>query len=148
MSKRLQKELSEFMANPQPEFKVELAKEDNLLLWRAEVLGPAQTPYEGGKFHLEIDVPAEYPFKPPKVKFQTKIYHPNVKSDGGFCTDILTTEGWSPQLKLQQVLMTVREILREPNPDNPLEADIANQYKTDRNAFTKTAKDWTKKYAS
>jgi len=148
MAKRLQKEMKEFMDDSkQPWAKVELAKDDNLFDWRADIAGPDKTPFEKGTFKIEIAIPTEYPFKPPKVKFQTKIYHPNVKSDGSFCTDILTTEGWSPQLKISNVLMTIYQLLQEPNPDNPLEADIAQQFKTDRTAFNKQAKEWTKKYA-
>jgi len=147
MSKRLQKELKEFMDEPKDWCKAELSTEDNLFQWKAEITGPEKSPYEKGLFKLEIDIPTDYPFKPPKVKFLTKIYHPNVKSDGSFCTDILTTEGWSPQLKISQVLLTIRQLLAEPNADNPLEAEIAQQFKTDRNAFNKTAKDWTKKHA-
>eukprot|EP01114_Cavostelium_apophysatum_P014504 TRINITY_DN3783_c0_g1_i1.p1 TRINITY_DN3783_c0_g1~~TRINITY_DN3783_c0_g1_i1.p1 ORF type:complete len:151 (+),score=43.52 TRINITY_DN3783_c0_g1_i1:110-562(+) len=147
MSKRLQKELKEFMDEPKPWCKAELAKDDNLFAWKADLIGPDKSPYEKGVFKLDIEIPADYPFKPPKVKFATKIYHPNVKSDGNFCTDILTTEGWSPQLKIQQVLQTIYQLLSEPDADHPLEADIAQQFKTDRNTFNKTAKEWTKKYA-
>jgi len=147
MSKRLQKELKEFMDAPSNWCKAELVNEDNLFLWRAEIIGPDKSPYEKGVFKLEIDIPTDYPFKPPKVKFLTKIYHPNVKSDGNFCTDILTTEGWSPQLKISQVLVTIRQLLSDPNVDNPLEPEIALQYKSDKNAFIKTAKEWTKKHA-
>eukprot|EP00005_Dracoamoeba_jomungandri_P000816 CAMPEP_0174251672 /NCGR_PEP_ID=MMETSP0439-20130205/1415_1 /TAXON_ID=0 /ORGANISM="Stereomyxa ramosa, Strain Chinc5" /LENGTH=92 /DNA_ID=CAMNT_0015332043 /DNA_START=219 /DNA_END=497 /DNA_ORIENTATION=- len=91
-------------------------------------------------------MPPEYPFKAPSVKFSTKIYHPNVKSDGQLCSEVLG-EGWSPQLKIPEVLMTIRQVLVEPNPDNPLEPEIANIYKENRAQFNKTAKDWTKKYA-
>jgi len=147
MSKRLQKELKEFIDEPKDWCKAELATEDNLFLWRAEIVGPDKSAYEKGVFKLEIDIPTDYPFKPPKVKFLTKIYHPNVKGDGSFCTEILTTEGWSPQLKITQILMTIQNLLLEPNVDNPLEPEIAQQYKTDRATFTKTAKEWTKKHA-
>jgi len=147
MASRLTKELKEFMTNPKPWCTAGLQKDENLFAWKAELTGPSTSPFAGGVFKLDIEVPPEYPFKPPKVKFLTKIYHPNVKSDGSFCTDILTTEGWSPQLKLQQVFQTIYDLLSEPNPDNPLEADIAQQFKTDRAAFNKTAKEWTKKYA-
>jgi ubiquitin-conjugating enzyme E2 D/E len=81
-----------------------------------------------------------------QLKFNTKIYHPNVKTDGGVCADILA-DGWSPQLKISEVLLTLRQVLAEPNPDNPLEPEIAQQFKNDRSAFNKTAKEWTKKYA-
>jgi ubiquitin-conjugating enzyme E2 D/E len=100
----------------------------------------------------------------------TKIYHPNVKSDGQLCNEVLN-DGWSPQLKIPEVLMTIRQVLVEPNPgkssplspfctfnieltaatpkhaDNPLEPEIAQQFKENRTAFNKTAKEWTKKYA-
>eukprot|EP01117_Protostelium_nocturnum_P004897 TRINITY_DN1776_c0_g1_i1.p1 TRINITY_DN1776_c0_g1~~TRINITY_DN1776_c0_g1_i1.p1 ORF type:complete len:150 (-),score=41.34 TRINITY_DN1776_c0_g1_i1:99-548(-) len=145
--KRLAKELKEFMDTPQEWIKVELASEDNLFLWKASLEGPDKTPYEKGTFNIELEIPTDYPFKPPKVKFLTKIYHPNVKNDGGFCNHMLTTEGWSPQLKIQQIVEEIYKILKEPDVENPLEPDVAQQYKTDKTTFTKTAKEWTKKYA-
>ena len=145
MAKRLNKELAEFSNNPLPWCKVELAG-DNLYKWKAVLTGPEKSPYERGQFKLDIEIPHEYPFKPPVPKFVTKVYHPNVKSDGSICSDVLA-EGWSPQLKISEVLLTIRTLLAEPNPDNPLEAEIANQYKNDRSAFNKQAKEWTKKYA-
>ena len=67
-----------------------------------------------------------------------------MKSDGGVCHEMLN-DGWSPQLKLAEVLLMVNQLLKEPNPENPLEPEIANLYKADRNAFNKQAKEWTKK---
>ena len=49
---------------------------DSFLNLRGTILGPPETPYVGGVFHLSIDIPDEFPFKPPKIKFITKIYHP------------------------------------------------------------------------
>lgn len=148
MNKRLAKELQE-LSNPEtalPFAKSVSLVGDNLNKWKVILIGPDKTPYEKGTFQLDMDIPTEYPFKPPKVKFATKIYHPNVKSDGGVCHEMLN-DGWSPQLKLSEVLLMVNQILKEPNPENPLEPEIANQYKADRNAFNKQAKEWTKKYA-
>ena len=145
MSKRLNKEFADLCNTPLPWCKCQL-QGDNLYKWKAVIQGPEGSPYENGSFQLEIEIPIEYPFKPPKMKFVTKIYHPNVKSDGSICSDVLT-EGWSPQLKISEVLLTLRNLMTEPNPENPLEPDIALAYKNDKNGFNKTAKEWTKKYA-
>merc|ERR1711879_148362 len=144
-AKRLAKELKEMEKGPLPWASAGPVG-DNLYKWKAIIEGPEKTPYEKGSFSLELEMPPEYPFKAPKVKFLTKIYHPNVKSDGQLCNEVLN-DGWSPQLKIPEVLMTIRQVLVEPNPDNPLEPEIAQQFKENRTAFNKTAKEWTKKYA-
>eukprot|EP01113_Clastostelium_recurvatum_P046443 TRINITY_DN813_c0_g1_i1.p2 TRINITY_DN813_c0_g1~~TRINITY_DN813_c0_g1_i1.p2 ORF type:complete len:160 (+),score=33.87 TRINITY_DN813_c0_g1_i1:42-482(+) len=145
MAKRLQKELKDFQSDAPDWCKAELAG-DNMFKWKGSIVGPDGTPYEKGIFSVELDIPEEYPFKPPKIRFTTKIYHPNIKSDGTVCTEVLS-DGWSPQLKIQDVLLTLRQILSEPNADGAVEADIAQAFKNDRAAFNKTAKEWTKKHA-
>ena len=65
-------------------------------------MGPGDSPYSGGVFFVMIHFPPDYPFKPPKVQFQTKVYHPNVNSQGSICLDILK-EQWSPALTISKV---------------------------------------------
>eukprot|EP01097_Dermamoeba_algensis_P001730 TRINITY_DN1650_c0_g1_i3.p1 TRINITY_DN1650_c0_g1~~TRINITY_DN1650_c0_g1_i3.p1 ORF type:complete len:155 (-),score=34.50 TRINITY_DN1650_c0_g1_i3:178-642(-) len=143
--KRLQKEFTDLVKDPPSWLKATLFN-DNIFKWKVLLLGPDKSPFEKGVFELQIDVPTEYPFKPPKFTFLTKVYHPNVKSDGQLCAEMLTPD-WSPQLRIQEVLLTVRQMLAEPNPENPLEQEIANVYKTNKAKFEKTAKEWTKNYA-
>ena len=57
--------------------------------WQATIMGPPDSPYQGGVFFLTIHFPTDYPFKPPKVAFTTKIYHPNINTNGSICLDIL-----------------------------------------------------------
>jgi len=145
-TKRLQKEFNELTnTNPLPWVKVNLV-DDKITRWKATINGPDRTPYEKGVFNIDIDIPNEYPFKPPKILFLTKIYHPNVKSDGNVCMNIIQ-EGWSPQHKISDILNTLKTTLTTPDPDHPLENDIAQLFKTDPNKFNKTAKEWTNKYA-
>ena len=110
--------------------------------WQATILGPEKSPYEGGVFFLTIKFPADYPFKPPKVQFNTKIYHPNINNNGGICLDILK-EHWSPALTTSKVLLSICSLLTDPNPDDPLVPEIAMQYKKNRAVYTATAKEWT-----
>lgn len=76
---------------------------DDLFHWQGKILGPPDSPYAGGTFHLEIRFPLDYPFKPPKVSFTTKIYHCNVDAVGRICLDILKDQ-WSPALTVAKVV--------------------------------------------
>ncbi|XP_056168061.1 ubiquitin-conjugating enzyme E2 36-like [Syzygium oleosum] len=93
------------------------------------ILGPTQSPYEGGVFKLELFWPEEYPMAAPKVRFLTKIYHPNIDKLGRICLDILKDK-WSPALQIRAVLLSIQALLSSPNPDDPLSENIAKHWKT------------------
>jgi ubiquitin-conjugating enzyme (huntingtin interacting protein 2) len=81
--------------------------------------GPEGSPYAAGIFLLDICLPQSYPFEPPRVKFVTKIWHPNVSSESGaICIDILKT-AWSPALSIKTVLLSIQYMLQVPEPDDP-----------------------------
>ncbi|KAH9732380.1 UBC core domain-containing protein [Citrus sinensis] len=104
------------------------------------------SPYAGGVFLVSIHFPPDYPFKPPKVAFRTKVFHPNINSNGSICLDILK-EQWSPALTISKVLLSICSLLTDPNPDDPLVPEIAHMYKTDKAKYESTARSWTQKYA-
>ena len=120
---------------------------DDIFHWHATILGPEDSPYQGGIFRLKIDFPSDYPFKPPRVKFITKIYHCNINSNGGICLDILK-EQWSPALTVGKVLLSICSLMNDPNPDDPLVSEIANLFKSDRAEHDNRAKIFTLEYAN
>lgn len=109
--------------------------------------GPAETPYENGTFKLELFLPAEYPMAPPKVRFLTKIYHPNIDKLGRICLDILKDK-WSPALQIRTVLLSIQALLSTPEPDDPLDPRIAEHWKKNKEEAEATARSWTAKYAT
>ena len=148
--KRLQKEYELIKAEPFDTFSAEPINKADMYHWIGFVIGPEGTPYEGGKFRLDIKFYADYPFKPPSVTFITKVYHPNITSHGKFCfngKDILK-EGWSPRLTISHVLIAIIELLKFPSADDPLVPEIAAIYKANKNQFDRTASEWCKEYAS
>ncbi|KAI0698112.1 ubiquitin-conjugating enzyme/RWD-like protein [Cytidiella melzeri] len=109
--------------------------------------GPDGTPYEGGHFEVDIVIPDSYPFQPVKMKFLTKIYHPNVSSaSGAICLDILK-DAWSPVLTLKSTLISLQSLLCSPEPNDPQDAEVAKHYLTSKGSFEETARYWTKVYA-
>lgn len=108
---------------------------DDIRQWKAIIAGPAETPYENGSFELKIDIPAKYPFGPPNVKFVTPVFHPNIsESDGSICMDILK-DRWSAALTVPNILMSIRSLLADPNPDDPLNRVAAGMFRDDRASF-------------
>ncbi|KAF0982102.1 hypothetical protein FDP41_011963 [Naegleria fowleri] len=145
--KRIQKELKDLQTDPPQNCSAgPINPEVSMYEWQATIMGPADSPYQGGVFFLKVTFPTDYPFKPPKVQFVTKIYHPNINSNGSICLDILTKE-WSPALTISKVLLSISSLLTDANPDDPLVQDIAQQYKNNRKQFELTAAEWTRKYA-
>uniref|UniRef100_A0A0D9VBG6 E2 ubiquitin-conjugating enzyme n=1 Tax=Leersia perrieri TaxID=77586 RepID=A0A0D9VBG6_9ORYZ len=119
---------------------------DDMFHWQATIMGPNDSPYSGGVFLVTIHFPPDYPFKPPKVAFKTKVFHPNINSNGNICLDILKDQ-WSPALTISKVLLSICSLLTDPNPDDPLVPEIAHMCKTDRLRYESTARSWTQKYA-
>jgi ubiquitin-conjugating enzyme E2 D/E len=109
--------------------------------------GPKDTPYHNGFFKISINIPEEYPYKPPKMKFITKMYHPNITSDGTICIDILKDQ-WSSALRLNTVILSLSSLLANPNPNDPLVPEIANEYIYNREKYNKNVIEYVKKFAS
>ena len=145
--KRITKELKEFNENPPENFTAGPEDDSDLFKWVASIPGPEDSPYEGGTFELKIEFPKDYPFKPPKVEFTTKVYHPNVKQDTGtICLGILKDD-WKPDISVSSILMAIQNLLIEPNIGHPLEPEVAKLYQENRGQYDANAKEWTEKYA-
>ena len=142
---RLNKEYKDIQKTP-PEGITAGLKNGNIHEWIATLVGPSGTPYEGGVFKLKIVFPTDYPFKPPKIIFTTPIYHCNISSKGDICLDILK-DNWSPALTASKVFLSISSLLNDPNPNDPLEPDIATLYRTNRAKHDQLAREHATLYA-
>ena len=117
--------------------------EDNVMIWNITIDGPEGTPFIGGKFVVNLDFSDNYPFKPPKIKFMTKIYHPGVKTDTGEICTLAIDQNWVPTLNAKFVIEAILTVLQTPNAENAQEISIAQVWQSNRNQWEATAAEWT-----
>ncbi|MBS7248313.1 MAG: ubiquitin-conjugating enzyme E2 [Candidatus Jordarchaeales archaeon] len=117
---------------------------NDLTHWKGVILGTGI--YDGGVFEIEIFIPREYPFRPPRVQWNTPIWHPNV-SGKNVCVEVLGRD-WTPNMTIVGVIEVLRALLNYPNPHSPLNTEAGNQMLNDKKKFEKIAKEWVKKYAT
>lgn len=146
MNRRLLQEIGELQRNPPLNITAGPIDENNIFHLQAMIFGPTDSPYAGGMFKLDINVPEKYPFRPPSIKFITKIYHVNISMNGDICLDILK-HNWSPVLKLEAVLLSILSLLTDPNPNDPLNASAAEVYRNDPQVYNHMAESYTVQYA-
>lgn len=144
--KRIQKDLKDLETEPVMNCSAGPINKNNLYEWEATIIGPTNSPYAAGIFNLKINFTDKYPFKPPRVKFITKIYHPNIDSVGNICLDILNVN-WSPVISVTKLLLSISSLLTDPNPNDPLSKEAADLYLKDRQKFDYKARSFTFRYA-
>ncbi|KLJ12840.1 ubiquitin-conjugating enzyme E2 N [Blastomyces silverae] len=145
MPKRIVKETQRLMTEPVPGITA-CPREDNLRHFDVTLEGPADSPYEGGIFKLQLFLPEDYPMAPPQVLFQTKIYHPNIDGIGRVCLDVLK-KNWSPALQIRTILLSIQALLGAPNAEDPLAEEVAKHWRENPAAAIAQAKADTKRYA-
>ncbi|PFH53292.1 hypothetical protein AMATHDRAFT_73488 [Amanita thiersii Skay4041] len=144
--RRVNKEIADCKNDKTSNIQIDLVDESPFHL-KGSFPGPEGTPYEGGRFEVDIVIPESYPFQPVKMKFITKVYHPNISSaSGAICLDILK-DAWSPVLTLKSTLISLQSLLCSPEPNDPQDAEVAKHYTTSKASFEETARYWTQVYA-
>lgn len=147
-TKRIRKEIEKMEKDAPSNCSAGPTNPDCLDKWEGTIIGPTDSPFEGGLFRVSIVFPKDYPFSPPKIKFQTPLYHPNVDRSGNICLDILKPGAWSPALTLPKVLLSLCSLLTDPNPDDPLWTQPADLLRNNPVEYRRIAREWTIQYAS
>eukprot|EP00928_Gymnodinium_smaydae_P019965 TRINITY_DN176_c0_g2_i2.p1 TRINITY_DN176_c0_g2~~TRINITY_DN176_c0_g2_i2.p1 ORF type:complete len:151 (+),score=28.14 TRINITY_DN176_c0_g2_i2:79-531(+) len=143
--KRIEKETQKLGQEPPPGISA-VPDAANYRYFHIQCLGPTGTPYENGMYNLELFLPEGYPMEPPKVRFLTKIYHPNIDKLGRICLDVLKDK-WSPALQIRTVLLSIQALLSAPEPDDPLDTNVADHFKKNPQEAQSMAKQWNDMYA-
>ena len=148
--RRLRKEDDKFQDDARDTGVAVTICDDDCRHWEACIMGTPGSPYEGGIFFLNVLIPNNYPFSPPRARFITPIYHCNVSADGDLNLDVAGT--WSPALGIRTLLLSIMAILTSPDPNDACCAAIGREelgkvYRNDRAAYHMTAREWTQEHA-
>ncbi|KAL4149712.1 hypothetical protein QTP88_003589 [Uroleucon formosanum] len=137
----LKKQLTELHKNPVEGFSAGLIDDNDIYKWEVLIIGPPDTLYEGGFFKAHVNFPKEYPLRPPKMKFVTEIWHPNIDKSGDVCISILhepgddkwgyekASERWLPVHTVETILISVISMLADPNDESPANVDAAKDWR-------------------
>ncbi|KAK8029576.1 ubiquitin conjugating enzyme [Apiospora rasikravindrae] len=147
-TRRVAKELADIKADASSKITAEAAESTgDLTHLKASIPGPPGTPYEGGSFIVDVKIPTEYPFRPPVMKFDTKVWHPNISSQtGAICLDTLSS-AWSPVLTIKSSLLSLQSLLESPEPKDPQDAEVARMMIADPDGFNAKAHEWAISHA-
>jgi ubiquitin-conjugating enzyme E2 G1 len=145
----LKKQLAELKKRPVEGFSAGLVNDDDIYKWEVLIIGPQDTPYEGGFFKAILDFPKEYPLRPPRMKIITEIWHPNIDKDGNVCISILhepgddkwgyekASERWLPIHTVESILISVISMLADPNDQSPANVDAGKMWRENYTEFKK-----------
>ncbi|CAL8103368.1 unnamed protein product [Orchesella dallaii] len=134
--KRLQADLKQISRDPPVGISADISDDGNIFHWIAMICGPGDTPFEGGTFRLRIEFPQNYPQKPPTVWFYSRMFHPNVYSNGRICLDILEDENkWNPTYDAASILCAIQSMLGDPNPDSPANGEASDLFRTNNTEY-------------
>eukprot|EP00735_Rhodelphis_limneticus_P002572 TRINITY_DN13484_c0_g1::TRINITY_DN13484_c0_g1_i1::g.27983::m.27983 TRINITY_DN13484_c0_g1::TRINITY_DN13484_c0_g1_i1::g.27983 ORF type:complete len:153 (-),score=3.37,sp/P35130/UBC2_MEDSA/81.58/9e-92,UQ_con/PF00179.21/1.1e-53,Prok-E2_B/PF14461.1/8e-06,RWD/PF05773.17/0.0012 TRINITY_DN13484_c0_g1_i1:415-873(-) len=132
--RRLMRDFKRLQSDPPHGVSGAPASENSIMDWNAVIFGPEDTPWEGGTFKLTLQFSEDYPNKPPKVRFVTKMFHPNIYADGQICLDILQNQ-WSPIYDISAILTSIQSLLCDPNPNSPANSEAARLYQENRREY-------------
>jgi len=153
----LRKQLNDLKKNPVEGFSAGLVDDNNIYKWEVVIVGPPETLYEGAMFKATLDFPHEYPQKPPKMKFLSEMWHPNIHTNGEVCISILhqpgedrygyekSSERWLPVHTVETILISVISMLIDPNDESPANVDAALQWRKDYPGFKRKVSQCVKK---
>ena len=148
----LSKQLQELTKNPVDGFSVGLVNDNDIYVWQVMIVGPPETLYDGGMFQATLTFPKDYPINPPKMKFLSEIWHPNVYKTGDVCISILhppgedefgyesAAERWNPIHSVESILLSVISMLSSPNDESPANLDAAKEWRENKDEFKKKVK--------
>ena len=143
---RLINEITEINRSPPENCSAGPIDDNDFLMWEGKIFGPINTIYYGGIYTLKIKVPLDYPKVPPKMKFTTKMFHPNIDTEGHICLNLLGDD-WNQTLTISKILLAICLLLTNPNTDDPLNYDASHMYEKAPTKYINKVKYYVMKYA-
>ncbi|UJR12932.1 hypothetical protein I4U23_017105 [Adineta vaga] len=128
-------------------FSITLINADDPDHYQATIRGPVDSPFEDGMYLLDVQFATEYPFKPPKIKFLTRIFHPNIREDGAIYLNILY-DAWTPVYTIEKTFLSIQSLLSSPDTNVSMvgNKEAARLYLHDRNKYDQHVRSYTQKY--